>query len=166
MKNKLQQRYETRLETANREGIGAILDAKLDATSPERVADYIAFGIDNLQATIDRIKGAEAELKAIKAEAEAQIALIKSGASEWLSESGIDSLKGDIISSVKVTQPKAKEVLKITTNDDELINLGYFKTAVDKTAIKNALLDGVEIDGAELEVEHQEASLTVYKKRS
>ena len=82
-----------------------------------------------------------------------------------MAESGVDSLQGDITSSMKVTQPKAKEVLKITTNEDELINQGFFKTTLDKTAIKNAILDGQDIDGAEIEVEHQEPSLTLYKKR-
>jgi len=162
---KIQTRYETKLETANHENIGAILDAKLEATSPERVADYIAFGIDGLLAKIDRIKGAEADLKAIKAEVEEQIDIIKRGASKWLSECGLDSLNGDIISSVKVVTPKATEELIITTDTDTLINQGYFKTALDKTAIKNAILDGKEIEGAHIEVTHNEPTLTIYKKR-
>ena len=158
-------KYETKLETAKSENISAILDAKLEATSPERVTDYVAFGIENLEATIARINGAEAELKAIKAETQSQIDLIKTGTAQWMAESGVDSLQGDITSSMKATQPKAKEVLKITTNEDELINQGFFKTTLDKIAIKNAILDGQDIDGAEIEVTHQEPSLTLYKKR-
>ena len=163
----IQQAYTTKLETATDDSnIIAILDAKLEATSPERVVDYVSFGIDNLNATIARIKDAEAELKAIKAEAQNQIDLIKHGTAQWLEQSGIDSLKGDRVSSMKVTQPKAKEELKITTNEDTLINQGFFKTSVDKTAVKNAILDGADVEGAEIEVVHQEQSLTVYKKRS
>jgi len=162
---KIQTRYETKLETAKPENIGAVLDAKLESTSPERVADYIAFGIDGLFAKIDRIKEAEAELKALRGEVEEQIVIIKHGASKWLSECGLDSLSGDIISSIKVVTPKPTEELIITTDTDALINQGYFKTTVDKTAIKNAILDGKDVDGAHIEVTHNEPTLTIYKKR-
>jgi len=161
----LQQRYETKLETAKIENIGAILDAKLEATSPEQLTDYVAFGIDNLEATKQRMKDAEAELKAMRAEIDNQIEIVKTGVADWLMDTGITSLKGDRTSSMKVIEPKSGEVLKITTNEDALINQGYFKTSVDKTAIKKALLQGREVDGAELEVTHVESSLTIYKKR-
>ena len=162
---KLTQRYETKLETSQIENIGAILDAKLEATSPEQLTDYISLGIDNLTATMERLSDAEKQLKEMKKDAQNQIDLIKIGSAKWLCETGITTLKGDIVSSMKVIEPKAKEELKITTDEDTLINQGYFKTKVDLTAIKNAIKDGVEIDGAELEITHSEQSLTVYKKR-
>lgn len=162
---KIEKRYETRLETANSENITAILDAKLEATSPERVTDYVAFGIENLEAKIERIKQAEAELKAIKAEVQEQIDTIKIGTAKWLSDSGVDSLNGDITSSMKINQPKPKENLVITTHESELINQGYFKTVLDKTAIKNAILNGVDVDGAEIEITHSEDTVTIYKRR-
>ena len=163
---KLTRKYETKLETSNIENIGAVLDAKLEATSPEQLTDYVAFGIDNLEATIQRMKDAETELKVMRAEIENQIEVIKIGTSKWLSDTGITNLHGDIVSSMKVTQPKEKTELVITTDEDSLINQGYFKTVLDKTAIKNSILDGTEIDGAELKVTHQQESLTIYKKRS
>jgi len=162
---KLQQRYETKLETAKIENIGAILDAKLEATSPEQLTDYVAFGLDNLEATKQRMKDAIVELKSMIAEVDSQVETVKTGAAEWLTDTGITKLDGDIVSSMKVQEAKSGEVLKITTNEAALINQGYFKTSVDKTAIKKALLQGREIDGAELEMTHFEASLTVYKKR-
>lgn len=163
--SKLTKKYLTRLETTERDSIVAVLDAKLEATSSERVVDYVSLAVDNLEAKINRIKDAENELKELKAEAQQQIDIIKSGASQWLTESGVEKLDGDITSSMKVTQPKAKEELVITTDTDSLINQGFFKTAVDKTAIKNAILSGTDVDGASIEITHQEPSLTIYKKR-
>lgn len=157
--------HETKLETAKAENISAILDAKLEDTSPQRVTDYVSFSIDNLDATINRIKEAEAELKAIKKEAELQKALVKVEVSKWLQDTGIDSLKGDITSSMKITEPKPKENL-IVTDEDALINQGYFKTVLDKTAVKNDILNGVNVEGASIEVEHQEDTITIYKKRT
>jgi len=162
---KLTQRYETRLETDEIENISATLDAKLEATSPERLVDYISLSIDNLEARKARMKEAKKELDFLIKQDEAQIAIIKAGSSKWLSETGINTLKGDIVSSIKVAQPKEKENL-IVINEENLINLGYFKTTLDKTAVKNAIKDGVEIEGAEIEIVHQEQSLTVYKKKS
>jgi hypothetical protein len=163
---KLAKKYTTRLEATEAKDIVAVLEAKLEATSPERVVDYVALAVDNLEAQIARMKEAEEELKYLKADAQLQIDTIKTGTALWLTESGVDKLDGDIVSSMKITQPKAKEELVITTDSDSLINQGYFKTSLDKTAIKNAILDGVEVDGASIEVTHQTSTLTIYKKRA
>jgi len=66
---------------------------------------------------------------------------------------------------MKVTNPKSKEEL-IVINEESLINAGYFKQVLDKTAVKNAILAGDIIEGATIEVTHQEDSLTIYKKKS
>ena len=160
----IKKRYETKLETAESQNISAILDAKLEATSPERVVDYVAFGIDNLDAQLARYKDYKKELDALIKGIEAQKSIVKVETAKWLQESGIDSLNGDLVSSMKVTQAKPKEEL-IVTNEESIINAGYFKTTIDKTAAKNAILDGIELDGATIEVTHQEESLTIYKKR-
>lgn len=162
--SKLQQRYTTKLETAKSENMGAILDAKLEATSPERVVDYVSFGLDNLDIQLERYKDYKKELDSLIKDAESQKEIIKIGTAEWLSESGIASLKGDLVSSMKVTQPKPNEEVKVT-NEEALINAGYFKTTLDKTAVKNALQDGVNVEGAELEVTHKQDSITVYGKK-
>ncbi len=162
---KLTQRYETRLQTDKVENIGATLTAKLESSAPERVVDYVSLSLDNLDASIARMKDAQKELKQMVTELENQKEVIKIGTASWLNEAGIDSLKGDLTSSMKVVESKIKEELKITCDEDTLINQGYFVAKLDKTAIKNSIKDGVEIDGAELEITHSEQSLTVYKKR-
>lgn len=162
---KIRKAYETKLETAELSNIPAILDAKLEATSPERVTDYVAFAIENLDSCVDRMKAAKAELDVLIAMNEQQKALIKRGTAEWLSESGIDSLHGDITSSMKITQPKAKESL-VVDNEDELINQGFFKTVIDKTAAKKAINDGIAVNGAHIEVEHQEETISIYKRKN
>ena len=50
-------------------------------------------------------------------DAEFQKSSIKSGTAQWLEESGIDSLSGDIVSSMKVTTPKPKDTVVILNDD-------------------------------------------------
>ncbi len=54
----------------------------------------------------------------------------------------------------------------IIDNEEALINAGYFKAALDKTEVKNAILNGVELEGAHLEIEHQEPTIKINKKRN
>lgn len=162
--SKITKRYETRLETLTGTEIIAVLDAKLAATSPERVVDYVGLAIDNLNATIERFDNAAKDLKALKDEAKQQIDIIKAGTAIWMSESGVDSLSGDIVSSMKIVSPAPLKKL-VVTNEEALINLGYFVTKLDSTAVKKALENGEDIDGAEISVTHREDSVTVYKKR-
>jgi len=163
--SKLTKQYTTSLEIAKPSEINAVLDAKLDATSSQSLTDYVGLTLDNLEAKIERIKQAEKDMKLLKDDTQCQIDVIKGGVSKWLTECGVDKLDGDIISSVKVTQPKPSEELIITTDTDSLINMGYFKTTVDETAIKKDILSGVDVDGAKIEVTHKEDSIAVYKKR-
>lgn len=156
--------YETKLETATKNEVAAILDAKLEATSSFGVVDYIGFTVDNLNDRLERIKQAEAELKAIKDATNAQIETIKEGAATWLDDAGLDKLQGDRISSVTVLNRAAKKEL-VVTDEEALINLGYFKTVLDKTAVKKAIDGGEDIDGAHLEITHLENSLKINKKR-
>lgn len=160
----LQRVIETKLETATKNEVAAILDAKLQETTSFGIADYIEMSIGNLEARLDRIKQAEAELKAIKASTEEQINTIKEGVAEWLQDAGIDKLNGDRVSSVSVFERTAKEEL-IVTDEEALINLGYFKTVLDKTSVKNAIKDGAEIDGAHIDVTHHPVSLKVNRRR-
>lgn len=161
---KIQNRYETKLETADSTNIIAILDAKLEATSPNGVVDYVSFAVDNIDAQVHRMKSAIAELQGLCKLAEAQKDLIKVGSALWLEQSGIDKLNGDIVSSMSIYTPKAKDIL-IIHNEEALINQGYFKTVVDKTAVKQAILNGVDVDGAEIEVVHECDTLKINKRR-
>jgi len=163
MSNLIKQ-YETKLQTAYRTEIAAILDAKLEATSPFAVADYVEFSIGNLKAQQARIKQAIDELREISTSVGDQIELIGEGVSEWLTEAGIDKLEGDHVSSITVSQRKPKEELVID-DEEALITQGYFKPSVDKTAVKNAIKDGVEVDGAHIDITHLADTIRVNKKR-
>ena len=163
--SKITKRYETRLETASVENIKATLDAKLEATSPEQLTDYIAFALDNLDSQVARMKAAKKELDALIKANEAQKNIIKTQTAEWLNECGLDKLQGDITSSMTTYQPKAKETVKVL-NEKALIDAGYFKTILDIAAIKEALENEVDIEGAELEVEHQTESLKINKRKA
>ena len=165
MKNKIAVSYETKLELAEGQNITAILDAKLEATSSQGTVDYIGFAVDNLDSKIERMKQAKKELDFLIKMADKQKDIIKLGSALWLVECGLDKLDGDIISSISVTTPAAKETVNIT-NEESIINQGYFKTVIDKTAVKDALLEGAEIEGAEIEVEHQSSTLRINKKRA
>jgi len=160
---KIEQRKETRLETAPLQEISVTLDYKLQETSPERTADYIALTVQNLDDRLERIKEAETQIKSLKSDIVSQIETIKIGSSKWLSESGIDKLQGLYVSSVSVSSSKPKEDL-VVHNEESLINQGYFKTTLDVTAVKNAIKDGVIVDGAEIEVTHKEDSLRINKR--
>lgn len=161
----LTQTYTTKMETAEPQEIGAILDAKLEATSSQGVADYIGLANDNILSAIERLKKAENELKAIRVEAERQLDIINEGAAEWLQDSGVDKLSGDRVSSVSVLDREFKEDL-IVTDEEHLINAGYFKTVLDKTAIKNAIKDGAEVEGACIEITHLPAKARVNRRKA
>lgn len=162
--SKLELRKETRLESAPLQEVGAILDHKLEATNAEGVADYIGLSLQNIDDRIARIKEAEAQIKALKAELTSQSETIKIGSAKWLSESGIDKLNGMYVSSVSVSKAKPKEDLKVI-NEESLINQGFFKTVVDKTAAKQAILDGTEVDGAVIEVTHIEDKVRINMRK-
>ena len=151
---------QTSLETANIENIGAILDWKLKDKSPEAVADYIAFSIKNLETKISNIKEAETNIKALKLDVQKQIETIKVGSAKWLNDAGVSKLNGMAVSSVSILNSKPKTKL-IVTNEESLINAGYFKTVLDETAVKNAILEGNDIEGARIEIIHQEDKLKI-----
>ena len=164
---KLQAQYTTKLETAeNPEQVVSIIEAKLEAVeSPERVVDYIGLASENINATIDRINQAVDELKDIRKDAEAQLELIKIGGAKWMQEAGVDKLTGDRVSSVTILERKPKEET-IITDEEELINQGFYKIALDKTAVKNAIKDGQDVQGAHIEVTHQEDLLKINAKKT
>lgn len=164
MGSKIKTAYTTRLETSDAENITSLLDSKLNATSSHSVVDYVGLAVDNLDSQIERMKEGKRELEYLIKRTELQKDLIKIGSSLWLTECGLDKLDGDIISSMSISQPKAKETLKVI-NEESLINQGYFKQVLDKTAVKQAILNGEEIEGAEIEVEHQSFTLRINKRK-
>ena len=154
----------TRLEAATIEEVGAILDHKLDDVGAHGVADYSALAIDSLNNRIDEIKRAENDLKALKSALGEQVATIKVGVSSWLSETGLDKLQGNIVSSISINKSKPTETL-IIDDEETVINQGHFKTVIDKTLVKNLILNGIEVEGAHIEVTHNEDSLRINRRK-
>lgn len=154
----------TKLETASREDIAPILDKKAMKQGATQAVDYVGFALENIENSIERIDNAIKELQAIKKEAQAQMELIKVGVSDWLTSNGIDKLNGDRISSISVFDKKESSELVID-NEEAVINAGFFKMSVDKTATKQALLNGINVEGAHIEITYNEPSIRLNKKR-
>lgn len=155
---------QTKLENADREEIAVILDSKAMEQGASQTVDYIGFAIENLESANSRIDQAIKELQAIKKDNNYQIEIIKCGVSDWLTSNGIEKLQGDRISSISVFDKKENRELVIT-NEEAVINAGYFKMTVDKASAKDALMSGLNIEGAHLEVTYNEPSIRLNKKR-
>jgi len=125
---------ETKLETAisNNASIKEILDAKVEhyknSNMPveESVADYIALGIENQKEKIKQYKEYKKELtEAIKAleDLEKQTS---NEVAEWMSENGLEKLKGIHCSSVtfKDATTSITEKFVLDASRDDLIEKG------------------------------------------
>ena len=156
--------YNTQLENANREEIAPILYQKVDALQAHGVVDYVGFVLESLEDRVKRIDDTIKELQEAKKSINTQSDIIKIGVSEWLTENGLEKLNGDRISSISVFNKKESYELVIV-DEESVINAGYFKMSVDKTATKQALLNGLEVNGAKLELTYNEPSIRLNKKR-
>jgi hypothetical protein len=156
---------QTKLETADRDEISAILDHKAMEVGAAQTTDYIGMAIENIESANNRIDQAIKELQSIKKDNISRIEIIKTGVSYWLSENGIEKLHGDRISSVSIYDKKPRHEL-IVTDEEAVINAGFFKMSVDKTAAKQAIIDGATFNGAHIETIQDEASIKINKKRS
>ena len=159
----IQQDYITTLESSSIETIKGVLDRKIASTSPQQTADYIAFVCDKLNSNIERAKQAKRDLDSYIKDNNSQLELIKEITAEWLAESGIDRLDGMVISSITTTNPKPS--YEVTVTDASLIKTKFFKSTIDKTALKNAMLDGEECEGATLVTTVKEATLRINKRK-
>lgn len=125
---------ETRLETAIDSGasIKEILDAKVEHYKnnnmpvEESVADYIALGIENQKEKIAQYKEYKKELTAAINALEDLEKQTSNEVAEWMSENGLEKLKGIHCSSVtfkdKTTSVTEKFILDASR--DELIEKG------------------------------------------
>lgn len=156
--------YNTQLENASREEIAPILYQKVDALQAHGVVDYVGFVLESLDDRVKRIDDTIKELQEAKKSINAQSDIIKIGVSEWLTENGLEKLNGDRISSISVFNKKESYELVIV-DEESIINDGYFKMVVDKTAAKQAILNGIEVNGAKLELTYNEPSIRLNKKR-
>lgn len=156
---------QTNLETAKASEIPAILDKKAETVGANGTADYVFRAIDNIESSKERISNAIKELQSLKKDLDSQEDIIKESAAKWLQDNGIDKLNGDIISSISAYYKK--ESIEVVVMDEEaVINAGYFKMVIDKTALKEALLNDMAVEGAKLEVTYSQPSLRVNKRRN
>ena len=162
---KIELSYTTKLEEVYQDdNIIAILDEKLQATSPARTVDYVGLALDHIEYAIKDAKSAiKGYQEAVKFE-EARQEYIKEEVAKWLEGTGLNKLDGIIVSSMTVNEVKPQNNL-IIQNEEALINQGYFKTVLDETAVKQALQNGDDVEGAELEVVHVANKIRVNKKR-
>lgn len=155
---------QTKLETSSIDEVVVILDRKVEEIGANGTADYVYRAINNIDSGLSRIKEAIAELKSIEKDMKEQKEIIKTGTSRWLSSNGVTKLQGDIVSSLTVSE-KTSSCELIITNEESLINAGYFKMSVDETAAKNALLNDVKLEGAYLNVTHNEDTIKINKRK-
>ena len=162
----IQLTYTTKLESVVHDSdVCAILDAKLEATSPAQLTDYVGLALDHITAKRTDIKAAIKQLQELDKHEANREEFIKEQCANWLEATGLDKLDGLIVSSMTINNTKPKENL-IVTDEDACINAGYFKTVMDTSAVKKALLDGVEVEGAHIEVVHVANKIKVNKKRN
>jgi len=103
--------YTTTLEAVSgNDDVLAILDHKLSATSPERVADYMELATENIEKKIQGIKDYVKELNDIKKHEENRLEHIKEQCAVWLENEGVDKLEGVHVSSITIndTAPTIK----------------------------------------------------------
>jgi len=160
----IEKSYTTTLEQITvKTDVLAILDHKLAATSPERVADYMELVTGNIEAKIKNIKDYIKELNGVKKDEEDRLEFIKEQSAAWLENEGVDKLKNIHVSSITINNTAPKQTLVIT--DASLIKTKFFKSEIDKTAVKQAIQEGEEVEGATLEVIHMANKIKVNKKR-
>ncbi len=113
----------TSLETTK--DIGSCLLWKMENIRAEKLpidtglADYLAFGINNLDAQLAQLKALKVQATKIEKELKSQIEDIKVDGATFLLENGLDRLDGLICSSVTVT--KAKEAVSTETETKEFV---------------------------------------------
>lgn len=164
--NKLMtQTYTTQLESVEKKEIVNVLNNKLATTSPQGLVDYIGFSIENLNDRLERLKVAKEELALIEAQTKAQIEYIKLETATFFESNGIAKIEGDRISSITTYNPKPTEKLHYT-DEKALIDMGYAKITLDKTAVKNAIKDGkIDKHLAYITQELKPTTIKINKKR-
>ena len=165
MSNLIEKTYTTKLEAVSaKDDVLAILDAKLEATSGAGVVDYIGLATDHIEAKKEELSKHIKILQDMKKDEDARLTFIKEESAKWLEGNGIEKLDGLIVSSITINETKPKENL-IVDDEEALINAGYFKTTVDTTKAKQALLSGVDVEGCHIEVVHDANKIKINKKR-
>jgi hypothetical protein len=155
--------YVTALEECDVSQIQDILNRKVGIVGANATADYIARAFDNLNSTKQRLKDYKAEIAMAEKSIDNQEEMIKCEVAKWLNDNGVDRLEGDIVSSITTFEKAPTN--EVIIEDEKLLDVTFFKLTVDKTAIKNALLNGEILAGARLETTHNEPSIKLNRKR-
>ena len=157
--------YTTTLETVDKGEIIQVLNDKLNVTSPQGLVDYVGFAVENLDDKLERIKVAKSELALIEAEAKAQKEYIRLEVANFFESNGIAKIEGDRISSITTYNPKPSEELHYA-DENALIDMGYMKLVLDKTAVKQAIKDGLlDKELAHLTTTPKPTTIKINKKR-
>lgn len=111
----------TTLESSD--NVGDCLSWKLESIKENNLpvdtglADYIAFGVDNLDSQLLQLKAVKAEIAQREKALKSQIESIKVDGAVFLLENGLDKLDGVICSSVTITKAKEEKIEEITTKE-------------------------------------------------
>lgn len=163
---KLELSYTTKLETVRDDSsVAAILDAKLEATSPAQLVDYVGLALDHIGTKRAEIKQTIKRLQELDKQEAAREEFIKEQTASWLEDTGIDRLDGRLVSSMTIAASKPQE--KLVVDDEEtLIKGGYFKMVVNSDLVKKHLIAGENIEGAHIEITHSLPKIKINKSRA
>ncbi len=127
------QKKHTRLEIVASDEVGAVLEYKAQELQEKGLpveaglADYIAFGLQNIEDEIEKLKNYKKAIDEKIKEMQEQKAKVSEKVAEWLEANGIDKLKGTYISSITIKPEKPSEIKKKIIrdiSDEELLNMG------------------------------------------
>lgn len=142
-----------------------VFERKVAQSGAAGLVDYIGLSVQLLDDQVERLKIAKKEIDILIKAASGQQEIIKIEAAKYLTNNGIDSLKGDTISSIKVNA-KAPTKKLIIEDEKALIEAGYTKTVLDEKLIGAAIDNGEEVQGARIETTHNEDRITIYKRKA
>jgi len=162
---KIEQYTAPRLMTAAQEEIIDVLNYKLEEVGVSGTTDYIGLTLELLEDQKERLKVAIKDLQAMVKQADGRALIIKEEVNKLLETNGIDRIEGDRVSSITTFQPKPKEKL-IVHDKEAVIEMGFIKTAIDETKLKQEIHKYPETfkDIAELEVVHVQPTVRINKR--
>ena len=122
----------TKLEIVPIDEVKATLEYKVNELQEKNLpieqglADYIAFGIQNIDDEIEKLKNYKKAIDEKIKEMQTQRQEISEKVAEWLEENGIDKLKGTYISSITIKPEGERKSKKFVLDVDKeaLVELG------------------------------------------
>jgi len=127
------QRKHTRLEIVAPDEVGAVLEYKAqelqekDLPVEAGLADYIAFGLQNVEDEIEKLKAYKKAIDEKIKDMQEQKTQVSEKIAEWLEGNGIDKLKGTFVSSVTI-KSENKNIRKkfiLDADRETLVEAGF-----------------------------------------